>query len=53
MESDGKNQKWTIESINNRKEKLLRFAEKTWCDFKSFGIANENLEITVEDGDEN
>ncbi len=24
---------WTLESINNRKEKLLAFAQKTWCDF--------------------
>lgn len=25
--------KWTLDSINNRKEKLLRFARLTWCDF--------------------
>ena len=53
LEPDGKSQKWTINSINNRKEKLLKFAEKTWCNFKQFGIINKNLEISVEDGDEN
>jgi len=25
--------KWTLDSIKNRKKKLLNFAEKTWCDF--------------------
>ena len=53
LEPDGKSQKWTIKSINNRKEKLLKFAEKTWCNFKHFGIINKNLEISIEDGDEN
>ncbi len=28
LESDGKNKKWTIESINKRKDKLLDFAKK-------------------------
>ena len=53
LETDGRNKKWTIESINKRKEKLLKFAKETWCNFKEFGISDENLEITIEDGEEN
>ena len=53
LEPDGKNKKWTIDSINKRENKILKFAEETWCNFKEFGISNKDLEISIEDGDEN
>lgn len=36
--------KWTLDSIKNRKKKLLNFAEKTWCDFSFIKELNAKKE---------
>lgn len=49
LEQDGKNSKWTIESINNRRDKIMKFAVDTWCNFKEFGVKNKEIQINVID----
>ena len=49
-----KNGKWTVESINSRKDKILDFAKKNWCfefnsEVKSMVDEPDNEEIPAED----
>lgn len=48
-----KGNKWTINSILKRRDKLLEFAKKTWCDFKQFGNIKPQNNIIIEDNREN
>lgn len=52
LEKEGRIEKWTIESINNRKEKLLKFAKDTWCNFKEFGFTAKDIKIEIVDGED-
>lgn len=38
LEKDGKIEKWTIQSLEKRKEKILRFAKETWCNLSKFEV---------------
>lgn len=48
-----KGDKWTINSLIKRRDKLLDFAKKTWCDFKQFGDIKPQNNIVIEDNVEN
>lgn len=48
------NGKWKIESINNRKKSLLKFAEETWCSYDKYYVNNviaEDVNNIEEDDD--
>lgn len=47
-----KDEKWTILSIEKRREKIIGFAKKTWCDIGRFGIAKSKEAIEVIDSEE-
>lgn len=42
-------QKWTITSITNRRDKILKFARATWCDFSKFSSAEVSVGIELSD----
>lgn len=49
------NEKWTINSINTRKAKLVDFAKKTWCDYSKYekkGIKIDTVLIEDTESDE-
>lgn len=47
-----KSERWTIESIEKRRDKILDFARATWCDIDKYEIADQDTNIVVEDGEE-
>jgi len=49
LEDVGDTKKWTISSINERKNKILTFAKKTWCEPLD---RYEQIESKVEEDDE-
>ena len=42
-------QKWTITSITKRKDKLLEFARKTWCDFSEYNSTQMSVDVELND----
>ena len=40
-------QKWTITSIQNSRDKILKFAQATWCDFSDFSSTGPSVEIEL------
>lgn len=44
-------QKWTITSIEKRKEKLLEFARSTWCDLSKFSFTESPALLVLNDED--
>ena len=49
------NGKWKRESIDNRRDKLLKFAKQLWCDYGKYYVDNveaQVIEAVDEDDDE-
>ncbi len=42
-------QKWTTKSLKDRKDKLLKFARATWCDFSDYKKADVSEAIVMSD----
>jgi uncharacterized protein with ParB-like and HNH nuclease domain len=42
-------QKWTTESIEKRKNKLLQFAKKTWCDLSKFNNTSDAVNLPLQE----
>lgn len=46
---EGNEQKWTIKSIENRRDKILNFAKETWCTYNHYQTSEQTADIDILD----